>query len=354
MEGIPMETIKAKRKKEEKKHRGVFEKEPGSGIWWIRYFADGMKKREKVGRKQDAIDLYMQRKSEIRAGAKLPPNLRHKGETLGVVIDLAIAWYKSHRPKSRSAIAHLRAIKEDLGHRVAVDLKPDDVDKWISAHKDWTPATMNRYKASLGRALQLAVVSGTLQRNVARLVTTRRENNTRVRWLKDDEEARIVEAINKNCPTQLAAFIVALHTGMRQSEQFSLLWDEIDFDRRKIFLYKTKNGSDREVPMSKTCHQVLTDLHTKKKNAWVFQATRYKVRLKNPRQWFETVLRDAGVIDFHWHDLRHTFCSRLVMKGVDLRTVMVLAGHKSISVTMRYSHLSPEHNIAAIEKLDAT
>jgi site-specific recombinase XerD len=65
------------------------------------------------------------------------------------------------------------------------------------------------------------------------------------------------------------------------------------------------------------------------------------------------VLRDAKVTNFHWHDLRHTFCSRLVMKGVDIRTVMELAGHKSISVTMRYAHLSPEHNQAAIEKLDA-
>ena len=75
-------------------------------------------------------------------------------------------------------------------------------------------------------------------------------------------------------------------------------------------------------------------------------------RLKDPRQWFETVLRDAKATNFHWRDLRHTFCSRLVMKGVDIRTVMELAGHKSISVTMRYAHLSPEHNQAAIEKLD--
>jgi integrase len=163
----------------------------------------------------------------------------------------------------------------------------------------------------------------------------------------------MVDTILENCPTQLPAFIVALHTGMRQSEQFGLEWREIDFERRKIFLDKTKNGSDREVPMSKTCFQLLTDLYANKQNDWVFQASRYKQRLKNPRQWFETVLRDAKVTNFHWHDLRHTFCSRLVMKGVDIRTVMELAGHKSISVTMRYAHLSPEHNQAAIEKLDA-
>jgi integrase len=245
---------------------------------------------------------------------------------------------------------------------VAADLMPGDVDKWISSHKKWTPATMNRHKATLGRALQLEVISGRLSRNVARLVTARKENNMRVRWLKDDEEKRIVEAIKKNCPEQLPAFIIAIHSGMRAGEQFSLEWSEIDFKRRKIFLDKTKNGTNREVPMSDTCYRMLSELNAKREqqikegkevNQWVFQSTvRKGQRLQSPKKWWETVLRDAKIEDFHWHDLRHSFCSRLVMRGVDLRTVMELAGHKSIQVTARYAHLAPEHNIAAIKKLD--
>jgi len=348
-------------KKEEPKSRGVFKKITGSGIWWIRYFdSEGKKHREKVGRKSDAIALYQQRKSEIRAGAKLPANLRRKGETLSVVIERALDWYGSHRPKSlQAAEIHLNAIKKDLGDVVATELTPGQVDHWISSHEQWSPGTMNRYKATLGRALQLAVVSGHLQRNVARLVTSRHEDNQRLRWLTDKEEESLVKTIKKNCAAQLPAFIIALHTGMRQGEQFGLTWGEIDFERRKIFLGKTKNGYNREVPMNKTCFQALKELEAKKslqgeeQNEWVFQATRYKTRLKNPRQWFETVVRDAKVADFTWHDLRHTFISRLVMKGVHLRTVMELAGHKSITMTTRYSHLAPEHNQSAIEVLDA-
>ncbi|HEY1502625.1 MAG TPA: site-specific integrase [Acidobacteriaceae bacterium] len=352
-------------KREEKKHRGVFEKEPGSGVWWVRYFdADGKKRREKVGRKSDAVALYQKRKADARAGIKLPSNLRHKGETLAVLINRAIEWYKSHRPRSlRTAQTHLETAKVDLGHIVAADITPKDVDQWISSHNDWSPATMNRYKATLGRALQLAVVDGRLLRNVARLVTARREMNMRVRWLTDAEEKRITEAIQKRCPEQLPALIIALHSGMRQSEQFSLTWDEIDFKRRKIFLDKTKNGNDREVPINQTCLAALEELKAardarkaagKPVNEWVFQSSRYPGRrLLNPRQWFEGVVIDAKVKDFHWHDCRHTFCSRLTMRGVDLRTVMELAGHKQISVTARYAHLAPEHNIAAIEKLDA-
>ena len=141
---------------ETKNVRGVFERPAKSGIWWVCYFVDGKKRREKVGRKSDAISLYHKRKADARAGVKLPSNIRHKGEKLSAVIERAIEWYESHRPKSlKGATTHLEAIKADLGDRVAADLKPDDVDEWISKHTNWTPATMNRYKATLGRALQL-------------------------------------------------------------------------------------------------------------------------------------------------------------------------------------------------------
>ena len=346
--------------KAEKKHRGVYEKESGSGIWWVRYQADGKIKREKVGRKSDAIALYQQRKSDIRAGVKLPANMRHKGEKLSAVIDRAIAWHTSRGTKSlRTVKAQLLVIRESLGSRIAADLKPSDVEEWIVSQKDqkdWTPATMNRYKSDIGKALQLAVVSGHLSRNVARLVTARAENNARVRWMRPEEEERVVKVMRECCPGQLPAFFTALNTGMRMSEQFGLTWNRVDFERRKLFLPTTKNGESREVPMNKTVLALLTDLHTAKTGPHVFPTERnYKAAraLLNPRQWFEIVLEKAKVDDFHWHDLRHTFASRLVMKGIDLHTVSKLMGHKTLTVTQRYAHLSPEHNLAAVEVLDA-
>jgi integrase len=74
---------------------------------------------------------------------------------------------------------------------------------------------------------------------------------------------------------------------------------------------------------------------------------------KEPRRWFEPVLKDAKVSNFSWHCLRHTFASRLVMKGVDIRTVQELLGHKTIAMTVRYSHLAPKHTLAAVERFDA-
>jgi integrase len=243
--------VAIKEKKTEKKHRGVYEKEPGSGIWWVRYTDDeGKIRREKVGRKSDAIALYQQRKSEVRAGAKLPENMKYKSETVGSIIYDAIDWHAAHLPKShRTTKQQLLAMKDAFGYRIAADLKPADVDSWLSAHEEWTPATKNRYKSALGKALQLAVVAGHLSRNVARLVTARREINARVRWMSAQEEERVVNVMREYCPGQLPAFYVALNTGMRMSEQFGLTWDRLDLDRRKLFLDTTKNGESREVPI---------------------------------------------------------------------------------------------------------
>ena len=71
------------------------------------------------------------------------------------------------------------------------------------------------------------------------------------------------------------------------------------------------------------------------------------------RTGFEHAVQRAGIKDFHFHDLRHTFASRLVMAGVDIRTVQELMGHKTIAMTLRYSHLSPDHKRRAIEALES-
>ncbi len=76
--------------------------------------------------------------------------------------------------------------------------------------------------------------------------------------------------------------------------------------------------------------------------------------LTSPRYWFEPAVKKAKLRSFSWHCLRHTFASRLVMAGVDLRTVQELMGHKSIQMTVRYSHLTPKHTLAAVEMLAGT
>ncbi len=77
--------------------RGVFERPPGSGIWWVHYYFDGKRRREKVGRKSDAIALYQKRKVDARAGIKLPDNLRAKPVSFTSIAQAALLWSKAHK-----------------------------------------------------------------------------------------------------------------------------------------------------------------------------------------------------------------------------------------------------------------
>ena len=102
------------------KATGVWEKEQGSGVWWIRYRAEGKLKREKVGRKSDAIALYQQRKAELRAGVKLPSNLRAKGSTFLEIATEAENWYISHGKRDiRTVKIRMKRLIKEFGSQPA-------------------------------------------------------------------------------------------------------------------------------------------------------------------------------------------------------------------------------------------
>ena len=240
-------------RKMNKKERGVFEKVPRSDIWWIRYYVDGRERREKIGRRGDAIKLYKIRKTDALRGVKLPTNMRNKGIRFRVIAQEAIDWYINHdRRDLRNFKGRMNFILESFGDRVADDIKPSDIDNWLGAH-EWSAATKNRYKNVFGKTFKIALADGKVAGNPARLVEQRPENNGRIRFLSHDEEKRLRAAIKKRFPKHLLELDIALNTGMRKSEQYTLEWTEISLLRKRIRLDKTKNGSDREIPLNKTC-----------------------------------------------------------------------------------------------------
>lgn len=196
--------------------------------------------------------------------------------------------------------------------------------------------------------------NGKVKANPARLVAARAENNARVRYLLPDEEKALRTAMENGRLCYIPALDVALNSGMRLSEQFSLTWEAIDFGRKEIVLDETKNGSSRHIPMNSTCEAAFRSLVVAgQKPADRVFSSRHGKAINTPRKWFEASAEEAGITDLTWHSLRHTFCSRLAMAGVDIRTIAQLAGHKTLAMAMRYSHLSPSHNLSAIEKLVA-
>ena len=162
--------------------------------------------------------------------------------------------------------------------------------------------------------------------------------------MSDSEESSLRATIAKSYSEHLPELEIALMTGMRQGEQFGLTWHRVDLDNATVRLNKTKNGKPRFVRLNTRALVVMRALRELSLHAG-------RVFANQEPYWFSHAVQEAGIADFHWHDLRHTFASRLVMAGVDIRTVQELLGHESITITMRYAHLSPQHRATALEKL---
>jgi site-specific recombinase XerD len=339
--------------------RGIYEKVKGSGIWWI-YWTDGNGKRhrEKAGRISDAKTLLNKRKTEVLQGKKLPELQPGKVITFGDLVKDALAHSKAENGERSTHELDLKyaIIGEEFTSRDASNITKLDIQNWLVEQEDereWSPATRNRYQAAFSLVWSVAIDNGKVQLNPASLIKRKAENNGRIRFMSEDEETLLTGIIAERYPHYLPAFLISLHTGMRAGEQFNLDWRDVSLSQKRITLVKTKGKKIRHIPLNAVALAAFEELaKANGKVGYVFQNTEGN-RLQNARDWFEPVVIESKLKDYTWHCNRHTFASRLVMAGVDIRTVANLMGHSTIQMTMRYAHLAPEHNQSAVDKLVA-
>jgi site-specific recombinase XerD len=215
------------------------------------------------------------------------------------------------------------------------------------------PASINRELASLKKAFNLAVREWEWCReNPVSKVSMERENNQRDRWLSVEEEARLLQS----CPPWLHELVTfALHTGMRMGEILELTWRGVDVSRRTVMVVRSKNGERRTIPVNHTVLSVLKEkakLRSLKTDLVFCSKTFTPMESGHLRRSLRLALSKATIEDFHFHDLRHTFATRLVQAGVDLYKVQRLLGHKSPIMTQRYAHHYPESLREGVEILD--
>jgi integrase len=337
-------------RREVKPVRGIFERPKGSGLWWINFYQDGKQHREKVGARSAAIDLYRIRKADARRGIKLP-DLRNGKLTLSALIDGALEFARTHNKSVRDYECKARILREAMGTRIASEITPQDIDRWLSKRCK-TPATVNRYRAFLSLIYREAIRNGKVDVNPARLVRQRKEGNGRLRFLSREEFDGLRAIIAQRFPEHLAEFVVSIHTGMRLSEQYSLTWGQVNLDRRSVELTKTKNGSARTVHLNADAVAAIESKKMPRQRPTdpVFPREGSKGRF-DTRSWFQPCLADAKITGYVWHSNRHTFCSWLAMAGASIKEIQEAAGHKTITMSARYSHLSPEHQLSVVERI---
>jgi len=338
------------------KRRGVFEKVPGSGEWWIRY-ADtlGRIRREKAGTWTSARDLYIKRKAEVLQGSKLPEKLRQRPAGFREIAASALTYSKAHkcRDSYRQDTWHMQTLLDWFGNRFACEITPHEIEHRLEglAGHGREPATVNRYRSLLSLIYRLASRDGKVRDNPVRQVRRRKENNVRVRFLDTGEEAALRAKIRELAPEREPELDLSLHTGMRRNEQYRLRWESVNLDIGIVSIRDSKNGESRHIPVNSEARRALERLCAQVDGSGYVVPGMGGERQRDSQRWFEEAVKQAGIIDFCWHDLRHSFASRLAMAGVPLRTIAELLGHKTLAMTMRYAHLAPAHLRDAVECL---
>jgi hypothetical protein len=225
-------TLPGRETKTRRNPRGVFEKHPGSGEWWICYWdAQGRKRREKAGTKSNAIDLYRKRENEALQGKKLPEKLRKATVAFTDIAKDALAYSKLHKRSHHDDGYRMAHLVDWFGSRAAESITPQDIEQSLSdaaEENNWLPGTVNRHRSLLSLTYRLAIRNGKVRENPVGQVPRKRENNIRTRFLEPEEEASLRAKIRALYPAREPEFDLALHTGMRRNEQWKLRWQDVN------------------------------------------------------------------------------------------------------------------------------
>ncbi len=277
----------------------------------------------------------------------------------------AAAEYLLHHSSKKKASSRERdelTLKNHLlpkfGARALKDITVKDVEQYMTKRLgsdngrkgEVQPATVLNEIHCLSGVFRYAVRTGVVQHNPVRDSQKPKVERKILRYLEPAEEQEMLP--RARTPLR-EAIITALHTGMREEEQAALLWADVRMDERKIIVRHTKNGRDRAIDMSDTLFGTLNGLIRYTDCPYVFVNPRTHDRYWrfNNTAW-RKVLRDSNVTKLRWHDLRHTFCSRLAQRGIHPKTIMELSGHGSLGQVERYTHMTADHRADAVKVLD--
>lgn len=245
----------------------------------------------------------------------------------------------------RGCKSYLEGLVRFFGGYAVTEVTPRMINEFKQMRKaeGVTGATINRQMTIMKRVYNIAIREWEwLDENPVNRVSSERENNARDRWLTFEEEDRLFAA----CPHWLREIILfALNTGRRLGEILALTRKGVDLERMTVTVFKSKNGERRTIPINRSVLELLESRARVRpiKTEIVFYTTSHRpYHPCNFRRGFNRAVKKAALENFRFHDLRHTFATRLVQAGVDLYKVGKLLGHKDIRMTQRYSHHSPE------------
>ncbi len=333
---------------------GLFKRQ--GKVWWMNFMYHGRQVRRSTGTadRRLAESILAKVRVQIIEG-RFFDVVGENTRTFDELMERYLNEHAARKSQPRHYRGYMNSLKSFFGGRLLAEITPKLIVEYKNGRyaAGLKPASINRELANLKKAFNLAVREWEWCRdNPVSRVSMERENNQRDRWLTFDEEARLLRV----CAPWLRELVIfALHTGMRMGEILEQTWRWVDFSRRTITVFRSKNGERRTIPMNQTVLSVLKEkakLRSLKTELVFCSKVFTPLEAGHLRRSFRLALRKAEIEDFHFHDLRHTFATNLVQAGVDLYKVQRLLGHKSPVMTQRYAHHYPESLREGVEILD--
>jgi integrase len=335
--------------------RGLLQRQDAQGkiVWHVRLYHNGKERRfGSFPNKTQARSFYDKAKVEQHEGRFFPERYQHGGyDTVEVVIDRYLETAKTKKAYKDDQFFG-RWWKAGFKDQRLNAITPQRIDEARqSLLKDGrTPQRINRYHAWLRHVLNVAIRDGKLSQNPATKLKMFKEPKGRTRCLTPEEEAKLITALG---PQYGACARFAMLTGLRQKEQFRLQWTDVDFERGVLTLISTKSGDVQYIPLNQEAHALLRSLDSWQGSKWVFPSQNPATHMDptKVRRKYRKAVGQAGIPWVTWHDLRHTFASRLAMRGVPMGTIAALLRHSTMALVKRYAHLSPAYLKEAVEEV---
>ena len=324
-------------------------------MWHYDFRLDGKRYKGSTRqvKKPKALQVEAKKREEARNEA-LAPKVRDV-----TFKELAKEFRRLHVSQKRAArffLTRLDVLEPVFGERMLSQIGTREIARFQAKRAtEVSPATVNRDLAVMKCMFSKAVEWGNAAHNPVKRVKMLRETGQRERFLTPEQ----AETLLSKCSGWLRPMVtVALHTGMRRGELLGLTWRDVDSRAACIVLDPegTKSGHGRKIPMNATVRGELDRLRGERPvrglDAHVFRGPQGGNPDMTARREFPKAVRKAKLGRFRFHDLRHSHASFLVQAGVPLNTVRDLLGHRSLAMTLRYAHLSPDARQDAVDTLD--
>jgi integrase len=242
-----------------------------------------------------------------------------------------------------------------FGDFTLTSITPQFIYKYKTKRRDEgaSPKTINNELGLMHHAFNLSIKEWEwIEENPVSKISKERVDNSKERWLTFEEEERLLNS----SPKWLQEIILfSLETGLRQGEVLNLQWPQVDLFRKTITITEQKNRGKDTLPLSQRAWEVLkarAKIRHLKTNFVFYNRKGNRIDARNLLRAFYSATKKSNLEGLRWHDLRHTFASRLVQSGVDLYTVQKLGRWRTINMVMRYGHHYPESLRRGVEVLD--